>query len=255
MREIAGHFAFVETIVRELKLNDRAEGLEPDASLLQGGDVETHPLSRLAAEKAGTLTVNDLWTAASAEIDDSAKDGGALVPRPAGTRIQLERGPGSLSITYGLRVGFWVMLAISLGGALLATSALRAPDAPEWAGPASAFVRTLPPVPALDAFAADAPLPWLIVGTVVAGLFALVWTGYVRRVVVEPDCIRIFRGFRPFPRVYRRPTYGRAMRIKQSMYITRSTGVHLMNPTASPVLTEPEAIWLTSEMKRTLGQT
>jgi len=254
VREIAGHFALVETIVRELKLNDRSSGLEPDASLLEGGDVAPHPLSRLAKEKAGRLTTTDLWTMAAAEIDDSAKDGGALVPKPEGTRIRLDRGPGRVSITYGLRLGFWVMLAISLGGALLAASALRAPDAPAWAGNAAALARTLPPVPWLDAFAADAPIPWLIVGTVIAGLLALAWTGYVRRVDVEPDCIRISRGFRPFPRVYRRPLYGRAIRIKSSMYIAKSHGLHVMNPTASPVLTEPEAIWLTSEMKRALGQ-
>jgi hypothetical protein len=146
------------------------------------------------------------------------------------------------------------MLAISLSGVLLASSALRAPNGPEWAGAASAWVRTLPPVPRLDAFAADAPMPWMIVGTVVAVLFALVWTVYVRRVVVDADRIRIYRGFRPFPRVYRRPPYGRVIRINTSLYIAKSDGVHVMNPTASPVLTEPEAKWLTSEMKRALGQ-
>ena len=167
------------------------------------------------------MTTSDVWAMASASIDDSAKDGDAPVPRPEGTRIRLEHGPGALSITYGLRLGFWVMLAISLCGALLASSALRAPNAPAWAGPASAWVRTLPPVPWLDAFAADAPTPWLIVGTVVAVLFALVWTAYVRRVVVDVDRIRIYRGFRPFPRVYRRPLYGRAIRINTALYIAK----------------------------------
>ena len=33
-----------------------------------------------------------------------------------------------------------------------------------------------------------------------------------------------------------------------------SEGNHVMNPTASPVLTEAEAKWLTSEMKRVLAQ-
>ena len=67
--------------------------------------------------------------------------------KPERTRISLVHEPAGLSITYGVRLGFWVMLAISLSGALLASSALRAEDAPEWAGPASAWVRTLPPVP------------------------------------------------------------------------------------------------------------
>jgi hypothetical protein len=113
---------------------------------------------------------------------------------------------------------------------------------------------TLPPVPWLDRFAADAPTPWLIVGTVVAAVFALVWTGYVRRVVIERDRILVHRGFRPFPRVYRRPLYGRVIRIKTSLYIAKSEGLHMMNPTASPVLREAEAVWLSSEMKRALRQ-
>lgn len=159
-----------------------------------------------------------------------------------------------MSITYGLRVGFWVMLVISLGAAALASSALRAENAPPWARSASEWVRTLPPVPWLDAFAADAPTPWLIVGSIVALLFALMWTAYVRRVVVETDGIRIYRGLRPLPRVYRRPLYGRAIRINTSLYIAKTSGVHMMNPTASPMLSEPEARWLTSEMKRVLGQ-
>jgi hypothetical protein len=118
----------------------------------------------------------------------------------------------------------------------------------------STWVRTLPPVPPVDAFAAEAPTPWLIVGTVICLLLALGWTGYVRRVVVDPDGIRISRAFRPFPRLYPRPLFGRALRIKGSVYIAKSDGVHVMNPTASPVLTEAEATWVVSEMKRALGQ-
>ena len=252
VREIAERFALVDAIVRELNLNARASEVEADDSMLHGPGVEPHPLSRLAAEKAGNLTASDVWAMASAAIDDSAGDGEALAVRPEGTRIRVEQGPGTLSITYGLRLGFWVMLIISLAGAALASSALRAPDAPPWAGAASAWVRTLPPVPWLDAFAADAPLPWLIVGAVVAGLFALAWTAYVRRVVIDVDGIRIYRGFRPLPRVYRRPEYARAIRANTTLYIAKAGPVRMMNPTASPVLTEPEARWLASEMKRVL---
>jgi hypothetical protein len=252
VREIAEHFALVETIVGEL--NRDAPATEADDTWFHGPDVEPHALSRLAAERAGTLTPSDVWAAASASIDDAAKDGGAPAPRPAGTSIRLERGPGELRITYGLRVGFWVILAISLGGALLAASALRAPTAPEALGAASAWVRTLPPIPWLDAFAADAPIPWLIVGTVVAVLFALGWTGAVRRVVIDGDRIRIHRGLRPVPRVYSRTQYGRVIRIGTRLYIAKRGNVRMMNPTASPGLTEPEAMWLTSEMKRALGQ-
>ena len=89
VREIAEHFAFVETIVRELNLNARASAAGDD-SLLQAPDVEPNPLSRLAAEKGGTMTTSDVWAMASAAIDDSAKDG-ASVPRPEGTRISLVR--------------------------------------------------------------------------------------------------------------------------------------------------------------------
>jgi hypothetical protein len=250
VHEIAAHFALVETIVRELELNAPGSSVAADESLLRGPDVEPHPLSKLAAGKDGTVTTADLWAAASVSIDDGAKDGDEWAPKPEGTRIQLEPSPGGLSITYGLRLGFWVMLAISLAGLLLASSAARAETAPAWAGSVSAWVRPLPPVPWLDRFAADAPTPWLIVGTAVALLVALIWSGYVRRVVVELDRILIYRGFRPFPRVYRRPPYGRVIRIKTSLYIAKSEGLHLMNPTASPVLTESEARWLSSELKR-----
>jgi hypothetical protein len=251
---IAEQFALIEKIVRELNVQAGAATLAAGPALY-GPDIEPDPVARLAAEKGGTLTTSELWTLAGTSIDDSAKDGDAPVLPPEGTRIGLEHGPASVSIVYGLRLGFWVMLAISSAGALLASSALRAPGAPEWAGAASAWVRTLPPMPWLDRFAADAPTPWLIVGAVVAVLFALAWTGYVRRVSIDADRICISRGFRPFPRVYRRQVYGRAIRIKTSLYITKSEGIHLMNPTASPVLTEPEARWLASEMKRALGRT
>ena len=254
VRGIAEHFAFVETVVRELNGNARGSAPADGDAVFRAPDVEPDPLSKLAAAKGGTLTPSEVWAMASASIDDSAKDG-APAPRPDSTRIRLEYEPAGLSITYGLRLGFWVMLGISLSGALLASSALRAEDAPEWARPASAWVRTLPPVPRLDTFTAAAPMPWMIGGAVVAVLFALMWTAYVRRVDIDQDRIRIYRGLRPFPRVYPRPKYGRAIRVSTSVYIALSEGVHVMNPTASPVLTEPEARWLTSEMKRALMQT
>ena len=254
VREIAEHFAFVETIVRELNRHAPGFATPGGDAVFRAPDVEPDPLSRLAAEKRGTLTTSDVWAMASASIDESAKDG-ASVPKPERTRISLVHEGSGLSVAYGLRLGFWVMFVISLAGALLASSALRAEDAPAWAGPASAWVRTLPPVPRVDAFAANAPLPLLIVGAVLFVLFALMWTAYVRRVEIETDRIRIYRGLRPFPRVYPRPTYGRAIRVNTSVFIAKSEGVHVMNPTASPALTEAEAKWLTSEMKRALGQT
>lgn len=255
VREIAGHFAFVESIVRELNLNTRITAAGPDDSLLRAPDIAPNPLFKLASDKAGQMTAAEVWTMASLSIDDSAKDGDAPAPRPASTRIRVESGAGNLSITYGLRMAFWIMLAISAFGALLASSALRAGNAPAWAMPASEWVRTLPPVvPWLDRFAADAPTPWLIVGTVIAVLLALFWTGYVRRVVIDAYNIRIYRGLRPFPRVYRRPQYGRVIRINTLLYIAKSDGNHLMNPPASPVLTDAEAKWLTAEVKRVLKQ-
>ena len=147
------------------------------------------------------------------------------------------------------------MLAFSIAGALLALSALRAPDAPEWAAPVSGLARQVPPITQLawlDAFAADLPIAWLIVGGVVFALFALAWTAYVHRVVIDTDRIRIYRGLRPFPRVYRRPEYGKVIRLKGAVSIAKSDGMHLINPTASPNLSEAEAIWLTAEMKRAL---
>ena len=95
VREIAGNFALVETIVRELNVNAGASSMAADDSLLRGPDIVPHPLTRMAADKAGTLTTSDVWAMASASVDDSAKDGDAPVPRPERTRIRLEQGPAS----------------------------------------------------------------------------------------------------------------------------------------------------------------
>jgi hypothetical protein len=127
----------------------------PDDSLLEGDGIDVHPLSKLAAS---TLTSSDLWTLGSSEADDSRDDGSVPVPRPEGTRIRLERGPGSLSVAYGLRR-------------------------------------------------------------------------------VSGSCSPSHSAARCWPRALR-----------------AAGTLRLMNPTASPMLTEAEAAWVASEMKRTLGQ-
>jgi hypothetical protein len=61
VREIAEQFALVETIVRELDLSAGGSATDADDSLLHGADIEPHPLTRLADQKAGTLTTSDVW--------------------------------------------------------------------------------------------------------------------------------------------------------------------------------------------------
>jgi hypothetical protein len=252
---MAEHFALAETIVRELDLNTRVWTKGVDDAMLAQPDVAPHELEQLAAAKAGTLTERDVWTTAAKAIDDSKADGVGSAPRPERTAINFEPGPGGFSIGYGLRRGFWLPLILSLSGIVLCLSAMRAWEGPEWFSVVSSYLRSWPPVPYVHEFASDAPVPWMIVGGLVGGLFWLWWTGYVRRVVVDADRIRIYRGWRPFPRVYRRPAYGRVIRLNTALYIAKTDGMQLLNPTASPMLTVQEARWLSAEMKRVFGQT
>ena len=99
VRQMASHFALVETVVGELGLNERAGALEPDDSILRGAGIDVDPLTKLAATKGGTMTPEEVWSMAKASIDDSAKDGDHPAPMPAGTRIRVERVGNSLSIS------------------------------------------------------------------------------------------------------------------------------------------------------------
>ena len=82
---------------------------------------------------------------------------------------------------------------------------------------------------------------------------SLFWLWRVRRVAIQPDAILIWRGLRPFAKRYRRPEWGRVLRIDNAIYIGRSADRGLINPTASPMLASvDEAKWVASEIQKAL---
>lgn len=87
--------------------------------------------------------------------------------------------------------------------------------------------------------------------SIVGSLFTLWWLVRVRRVVIRPEVVLIWRGLRPFPRRYRRPPSGRAVRIDKAVYVGKVGSSFPINPSASPILrSEEEAKWIASEMRR-----
>ena len=113
-------------------------------------------------------------------------------------------------------------------------------------------------VPAIDPLAplVDAwPVPWFLGASVVGGVALLVWVFRVRRVDVAPDEILVWRGLRPFPRRYPRPLYGKIVRLENAVYVGRSEGVTLVNPSASPMLRDGEAPWVAAVLRHALRTT
>ncbi len=67
--------------------------------------------------------------------------------------------------------------------------------------------------------------------------------------------MRISRGLRPFPRTYSRNEYGRVVITANAVFLAKSEGFSLINVSASPTLTEPEAQWVAYELRRALDRT
>lgn len=186
-------------------------------------------------------------------VDD--KDEGVDVPRPDGTRIRVGNDAGRTTIRYGLAASFFLFLAISMAAAAICLTALKSLASTPLSGPFGSLLARLPAVPALDTLVGEYALAWLIGGAIVGGLMLLGWAFRVRRVDVTPNAVRIYRGLRPFPRVYPRPTYGRVVHLKGAVYVGKVEGSGLMNPTASPMLSDAEAAWIASELRRALRTT
>jgi hypothetical protein len=83
-------------------------------------------------------------------------------------------------------------------------------------------------------------------------LFAFAWMVRVRRVVVEPDAVLVYRGIRPMPRRYPRSEYTSIVRLKNSVHLAKGEGLTLFNPTASPNVTDAEAGWVACELRKAL---
>jgi hypothetical protein len=252
IHEMAAQFALAEGIVHELDLNTRIWTKDVDASLLdRRDDAPEDPFDALAAR--GNVTASELWQAATRSDDDGAEN--EVVAPPSGTSIRVEQNGGSAAVHYGLSVGFLIALLLSLAsGAVWLTAAKALPGhlgMPELTG-ATAW---LPGIPSMPAIVGDEPIPFVIVASIVFPITALIWVFRVRRVEVDPSAVRIWRGLRPWPRTYTRPTYGKVVRLDTAVYVGKTEGHSLINASASPMLSEEEARWVASELRRALRAT
>ncbi len=252
IHEMAALFALADGVVDELDLNTRIWTKDADESLLHAPDAATEDtLDRLAA--SGNVTPELLWETAAKAVGTA--DDGADAPKPPDTSIEVEHAGGTSVVRYGLSVGFFVALALSIAsGAVLVTAAKALPEAlglPALAGWTSWF----PAIPYVPDVVTGAPIPFAIVGAVVLLVTMLVWVLRVRRVTVERDAVRIARGLRPWARAYPRPLYGKVIRADKAVYIGKSKGFSLVNVSASPMLSEAEARWVASELRRAMKGT
>ena len=258
LEEMAGHFALAEFVIHELDLNTRIWTKNVDDSLLQQReDAPQHPM-QMDALTSGHLTEGDLLKVAKslgASVGDDEEDA-SPVSRPENSRIRVAHDGGSTTISYGLPISFFVILAISGACAGVLVSALHALGWRVGFDPVGALVAKIPSLGPGANVVGEFPLPVAIGAVVVGSLLALWWATRVRKVVVARDAICIYRGLRPFPRRYERPAYGRVVRIEKAVYVGKQGSASLINPTASPMLrSDDEGRWVASEIRRALKET
>jgi hypothetical protein len=249
IHEMAAQFALGEAVVHELDLNTRIWTKDVDESLLnRPDDAPTHPLDVLA--ERGNVTAAELWQAATKS--DDPEDVEVVAAQPPGTSIRVEQHGSGTVVHYGFSIGFFIALLLSVvSGAVWMTAARALPGKialPEYS-PVTAW---LPDVPSVPAVVSAEPLPFFVVASLVFPITLLMWVFRVRRVEVEPSAVRIWRGLRPWPRRYDRPLYGKVVRLEGAVYVGRREGQSLINPTASPMLSQDEAKWVASELRRAL---
>lgn len=254
IEEIAEHFGLAETIVRELNLNALSGPLDlddswprPDATAAADG------LDALqeAVASGKVVTADQVWQAALEETSSDKAADAASTPRPSESSIEVQHTTGESTIDYGLSFGFLFAIAVTIVALVLTVASLRAFGRTTDLGPLVPLMETVPPLPQADALVAEYPFWWLIGSSIVGSLFTLWWLVRVRRVVIRPEVVLIWRGLRPFPRRYRRPPYGRAVRIDKAVYVGKVGSSFPINPSASPILrSEEEAKWIASEMGR-----
>ena len=261
IEEMAELFALAESIVHEMDLNTRIWTKGVDASLLERPDEK--PTDELAAvtagARAGSLTPEALWAAATSAVGGTAGDGLDAATRPEGTSIVVERSPGSATITYGGALTILTTIVLWAIAILLSFSALHALGS--WLasltgiGVIGRLLNAIPAIPVADGLTATWPLVWFLAASSISMVLGLMWMVRVRTVTIEPDVVRVHRGVRPWPRQYPRPPYGKVILIDRCVYIGKETGLNLVNPSASPMLKEEEARWVASEMRQALKET
>jgi hypothetical protein len=251
---MADQFTLAEDVVRELNLHAQAsgDGLTPHA---WPADPEpTDPLQSAIA--SGTMTEQDVWRLAAETADGSVTDRDVAVPRPADTKVDIHHGSDDATISYGLPLSFFVQILASLCFAVVALYALRALDRlPAALGGITDLFDTLAAATGVANLVEGYPLVALGVGGVVSAFLAFMWTTRVRRVVIDRDAVRIYRGLRPFPRRYARPSYERIVQADRAVHVGKTGSTGLLNPSASPILqSTDEARWVAAEMRRALRQ-
>lgn len=255
IQEMAAHFALAEGVIHELDLNTRIwtkgvddELLERDAAAEPGGE-----LGRVMAR--GDATPSDVWAAAVGSLGKDAGESDLVVSRPAATSIEVEHLSGTTTISYGLPVTFYLAVVFWLGSMGVALASVRL--LPEAIGmpQLSAFVSWIPAVPYASDLVAGYPIEWALGSWVLGPLAFATRSTRVRKVAIASDAVRVWRGLRPVPRTYSRPEYGKVVRLENAVYIGKTEGLHLLSPSASPILKAEEAPWVASEMRRALSAT
>jgi uncharacterized protein DUF3137 len=252
--EMASHFDLADVIVSELDLNTRIWTKDVDEAVLQEPEQPANPIMELAAAKHGALTENDLWAHAKISIgDEYDQEIGTPVAKPAATRVRVDSpGNGRTTVRYGWSFGLIISYIVSLTAAAIAVSALHQIASTPFAAGFAPLLDRIPTVPALDRLVGNNGIVWLPFTGVAALLFGLAQLVRVRRVVVTPDAILVYRGIKPFPRRYHRPEYNGILCLKNSVHLSKGAGVTLFNPTASPNLSERDAEWIAYELRRAL---
>lgn len=258
IREMAAHFALAEGIVAELDLNTRIWTKDVDDSLLHTPDTEGVDTVYELASK-GDLTPEKLWDYAKQFSDtETSKEDAAdeKEPAPVDSWIQIDRGPATVAVHYGLGTGFLIPLVLWAVAVALALAAARLlPDAFEM--PAlRPFTAWIPEIPVASSLVTKVtPIAWFIGACMLGPFLFLMWAFRVRRVEVAADAVRIWRGLRPRPRRYARPLYGKVVRVENAVYVGKTEGLSLVNASASPMLTVEEARWVATEMRRAIRAT
>jgi Protein of unknown function (DUF3137) len=262
IEEMAELFSLAESIVHELDLNTRIWTKGVDTRLLERPDEEPKDALEAvtAGAGAGSLTAEQVWSAALASVGSTRQDEGAgPVPRPAHSSIVVERRPGLATIAYGGTVTLLITIAAWAIAVLLSLSALRALGS--WLtsmtgmGMVGTLLNAIPAIPMADRLTATWPLVWFLAASSISMVLGLMWMARVRTVTIESDVVRVHRGLRPWPRQYPRPPYGKVIVIDRCVYIGKEAGLNLVNPSASPMLKVDEAQWVASEMRQALKET
>ena len=256
IHEMAAHFALAEGIVQELDLNTRIWTKDVDESLL----TSARPVEQNAfdlATKQGNVTAEALWAAAitaSGQGDDDGLD--AVMSAPPGTSIQIDRSGGGVTFDYGFGAGFYLALVVWTAAVALALASARAiPQALRMGDEIASSVSWLPEVPYASDVVTTLPVVWFAGACIVGSIAFLMWAVRVRKVEITADAVRIWRGLRPLPRTYRRPPYGKVVRLDKAVYVGKTTGFALLNASASPMLSPNDALWVASEMRRAMRET